>query len=208
MNDVVNGSSTNENQSEKLIRLLEEQLAHTNQQNQELTKQIESLTQQLQHLTKLLYGSKTEKSKYNAPDGQGSLKVFEHLSPSKRRKKRQKFALPIVRNFLDCVEKSSFYGKNALAKAAEYSLNRANELKAFLKDGRIEIDNNPAKNAIRPNLIGRKNWLFSVSEAGAKTTATCLSIAETAKANGVDFYRYLLKLLTDLKFLDIYIQKF
>jgi len=80
VNDVANVSSKNENQSEKLIRLLEEQLTHTNQQNKELSKkldqslkQIESLTQQLQHLTKLLYGSKTEKTKYNTPDGQVSL---------------------------------------------------------------------------------------------------------------------------------------
>ena len=87
---------------------------------------------------------------------------------------------------------------------SEYTLNRANGLKAFLKDGRIEIDNNPAENAIRPNVMGRKNWLFSVSEAGAKANAICLSIAETAKANGVDFYRYLLKLLTDFPNLDIY----
>ena len=47
-------------------------------------------------------------------------------------------------------------------------------------------------------MVGRKNWLHSVSEAGAKANAICLSIAETAKANGVDFYQYLLKLLTDL----------
>jgi transposase len=73
VNDVANDSSTNEKHYERLIRLLEEQLAHTNQHNQELTKQIESLTQQVRHLTKLLYGSKTEKSKYNAPDGQASL---------------------------------------------------------------------------------------------------------------------------------------
>jgi hypothetical protein len=72
VNDVGNVSSTNDNQSEKLIRILEEQLAHSNQQNQKLSKQIETLTQQLQHLTKLLYGSKTEQSKYNAPDGQKS----------------------------------------------------------------------------------------------------------------------------------------
>ncbi|WP_162491219.1 transposase domain-containing protein, partial [Bacillus kwashiorkori] len=58
--------------------------------------------------------------------------------------------------------------------------------------------------AIRPNVIGRKNWLFSVSEAGAKANAICLSIAETAKANGVDFYRYLVKLLKDLPNLDIH----
>ncbi|MGJ7920932.1 IS66 family transposase [Neobacillus sp. LXY-4] len=129
---------------------------------------------------------------------------FKHLSPSKRRKKRQKYSKPIVEEFLDWVEKSPFYGKNALAKAAEYTLNRANGLKAFLMDGRIEIDNNPAENAIRPSVVGRKNWLHSVSEAGAKANAICLSIAETAKANGIDFYQYLLKLLTDLPNLDIH----
>ncbi|MCM3053730.1 transposase domain-containing protein [Caldibacillus thermoamylovorans] len=57
---------------------------------------------------------------------------------------------------------------------------------------------------MRPNVIGRKNWLFSVSEAGAKANAICLSIAETAKANGVDFYQYLVKLLRDLPNLDIH----
>ena len=123
---------------------------------------------------------------------------FKQLSPSKRRKKRQTYSKPIVDKFFEWVETSPFYGKNALAKAAEYTLNRANGLKAFLNDGRIEIDNNPAENAIRPNVLGRKNWLFSVSEAGAKANAICLSIAETAKSNGIDFYEYLKKLLTDL----------
>lgn len=69
---------------------------------------------------------------------------FIHLSPSKRRKKRQKYSKPIVDKFLEWVKISPFYGKNALAKAAEYTLNRANGLKKFLNDGRIEIDNNPA----------------------------------------------------------------
>ena len=73
VNDMVKASSMNENQNEKIIRLLEEQLAHSNQQNKELSKQIEALTDQVRHLTKLLYGSKTEKTKYNAPDGQGTL---------------------------------------------------------------------------------------------------------------------------------------
>ncbi|MFD4492231.1 transposase [Lysinibacillus fusiformis] len=76
-------------------------------------------------------------------------------------------------------------------------------LKAFLFDCRIEMDNNPAENAIRPNVIGRKNWLFSVSEAGVKANAICLSLAETAKTNGIDFYQYLVKLLTELPNLPI-----
>nr|WP_279665432.1 IS66 family transposase [Ectobacillus ponti] len=129
---------------------------------------------------------------------------FRSLSPSKRRKQRQKHSKPIVEKFLAWVETSPFFGKSALAKAADYTLNRVNGLKAFLYDGRIEIDNNPAENAIRPNVIGRKNWLFSVSEAGAKANAICLSLAETAKANGVDFYQYLVKVLTELPNLDIY----
>lgn len=86
---------------------------------------------------------------------------FKHLSPSKRRKKRQKYSKPIVDKFLKWVETSPFYGKNALAKAAEYTLNRANGLKEFLNDGRIEIDNNPAENAIRPSVVGR-NYVQSL----------------------------------------------
>ncbi|XAU98433.1 transposase [Caldifermentibacillus hisashii] len=70
---MVNASSNNQNQNEKLIRLLKEQLAHSNQQNEALSKQIKSLTEQVRYLTKLLYGSKTEKSKYNTLDGQISL---------------------------------------------------------------------------------------------------------------------------------------
>lgn len=55
-------------------------------------------------------------------------------------------------------------------------------------------------------MIGRKNWLFPVSEAGAKANAICLSLAETAKANGIDFYQYLVKLLTELPNLPIHQQ--
>ncbi|KRG16801.1 hypothetical protein ACA29_03300, partial [Lederbergia galactosidilytica] len=56
-------------QSEKIIRFIGRTISCcANQQNQELTKQIESLTHQTVLLTKLLYGSKTEKSKYNTPD--------------------------------------------------------------------------------------------------------------------------------------------
>ncbi|WP_241774638.1 MULTISPECIES: transposase [Lysinibacillus] len=112
----------------------------------------------------------------------------------------------VIRKFFNWLEKSQFFGKNALATATEYTLNRRNELKAFLYNGQIEIDNNPAKNAILPTVIGRKNWLFSVSEAGAKANAICLSLAETAKANGIDIYKYLVKLLTDLPNLAIHQQ--
>lgn len=131
---------------------------------------------------------------------------IKHLLPEERQQVRQKESKPLVDDFFAWIERSPFFGKNALAKAAEYTLGRADGLKAFLNDGHLEIDNNPAENAIRPNVIGRKNWLFSVSEAGAKANAICLSLAETVKANGIDFYRYLVKLLTELPTLPIHQQ--
>lgn len=123
---------------------------------------------------------------------------FKGLPPKQRQKMRWKHARKIIRKFFGWLEKSPFFGKNALATATEYTLNRKEQLKVFLYNGHIEIDNNPAENAIRPSVIGRKNWLFSVSEAGARANAICLSLAETAKANGIDFYQYLVKLFTDL----------
>ncbi|WP_235802096.1 IS66 family transposase [Ureibacillus massiliensis] len=128
------------------------------------------------------------------------------LSPEERLEVRQQESKPIVDEFFAWIDSSPFFGKNALAKAAEYTLSRATGLKAFLDNGHLEIDNNPAENAIRPNVIGRKNWLFSVSEAGANANAICLSLAETAKANGIDFYQYLVKLMTELPTLPIHQQ--
>ena len=131
---------------------------------------------------------------------------IKHLSPEERVQIRQQEAKPIVDEFFEWIDRSPFFGKNAIAKAAEYTLSRKAALRVFLEDGNVAIDNNPAENAIRPNVIGRKNWLFSVSEAGAQANAICLSLAETAKANGIDFYQYLVKLLTELPNLPIHQQ--
>lgn len=131
---------------------------------------------------------------------------IKHLSPEQRVHIRQQKSKPIIDEFFDWIDRSPFFGKNAIAKAAEYTLSRKVALRVFLENGDVAIDNNPAENAIRPNVIGRKNWLFSVSEAGAQANAICLSLAETAKANGIDFYQYLVKLLTELPNLPIHQQ--
>ena len=61
----------------------------------------------------------------------------------------------------------------------------------YLDDGRLEIDNDLAENAIRPFVIGRRNWLFSNSVAGVKASANLYSLIESAKANGLEPYVYL-----------------
>jgi transposase len=52
-------------------------------------------------------------------------------------------------------------------------------------------DTNAVENAIRPFVVGRKNWLFSGSVAGAHASAGLYSLIETAKANGHEPYAYL-----------------
>jgi hypothetical protein len=61
----------------------------------------------------------------------------------------------------------------------------------FLERGDIPLDNNPSENAIRPFVVGRKNWLFSDTVGGAKASANLYSLIETAKACGVEPYQYL-----------------
>ena len=68
----------------------------------------------------------------------------------------------------------------------------------YLNDGRLEIDNNGAENAIRPFVVGRKNWLFSNSVKGVKASANLYSLIETAKANGLEPYAYLRYLFAEL----------
>ncbi|MGE7944498.1 hypothetical protein ACQKNB_20780 [Lysinibacillus xylanilyticus] len=50
----------------------------------------------------------------------------------------------------------------------------------------------------KPNVISHKNWIFSVNEVGTKMNVICLSLAETANTNGIDFYQYLVRLMTEL----------
>ena len=85
-----------------------------------------------------------------------------------------------------------------MGEAINYTLNLWNKLIVYLEDGRLPIDNNLVENAIRPFVIGRKNWLFSYSENGANSSAALYSLIETAKANAKDPYKYLKELFEKL----------
>jgi len=66
-----------------------------------------------------------------------------------------------------------------------------NKLIVYIEDGRLRPDNNRVENAIRPFVVGRKNWLFAGSPDGARASATFFSLIETARANGLEPYDYL-----------------
>ena len=86
----------------------------------------------------------------------------------------------------------------ATGKALYYLNEQWPKLIRYLEDGRLEIDNNRVENAIRPFVVGRKNWLFSDSVKGVKASANLYSLIETAKANGLEPYAFLRYVFTEL----------
>ncbi len=126
---------------------------------------------------------------------------LKDVVPEERFKVRLEKSRPIVDDFFAWV-KDLCPGNDQLKAAKVYAINQEKYLRRFLEDGRIPITNNPAENAIRPFVIGRKNFLFCVSEAGARATANAYSLAETAKANGLDVQKYFEYILTQMPLKD------
>lgn len=104
---------------------------------------------------------------------------------------------PLLADLKDWLEATiSRIPKDSLTyKAIYYSLNQWETLVGYCGHGAVNISNALAENAIRPFAVGRRNWLFSDTPRGAHANATCYSLIETAKANGVEPYRYLRHLL-------------
>lgn len=127
-------------------------------------------------------------------------KQARKLTPEERHAHRQRHALPILdalRTWLDDAL-PQVPPTSATGKALNYLHNEWDKLIRYLDDGRLAIDNNAAENAIRPFVVGRKNWLFSHSVKGVKASANLYSLIETAKANGLEPYAYLRRVFTEL----------
>lgn len=91
-------------------------------------------------------------------------------------------------------------GRSDLAAAIRYALVRWTELTRYRDDGRLTINNNAAERAIRPLVLGRKNWLFAGSDAGGTRAAAVASLIETARINGIDpetYLRHVLGIIAD-----------
>ena len=122
---------------------------------------------------------------------------LEDLTDAERRKRRQLLSKPIVDAYYAWLD-TIFKPAGKLKKAITYSLNQREFLCAFLDHGEIEISNNQVENAIRPIVVGRKNWLFCDTQAGANASVIVFTVLETAKANSLNPEAYLNHLLTVL----------
>ena len=113
---------------------------------------------------------------------------------------RQTLSKPILDQLKQWLEKHqpNLVGNSKLIDAANYMANQWAKLMMYVNDGRLRIDNNRAERAIKPFVIGRKNWLFSQTATGANASAILYSIIETAKANGLVPYDYITACLNEL----------
>jgi len=89
-------------------------------------------------------------------------------------------------------------GKLELAKAFRYTITRREALTRFVTDGRLEVDNNVAENAMRGIALGRKNYLFCGSDSGGERAAAIYTLVTTAKLNGLNPETYLRDILAKI----------
>lgn len=158
---------------------------------------------------------KGKKMDYTLPAVQGAMyidKLF-HLEKEIKKKHKNDFdaikaarlekEMPVLEGFWAWFEKQHPAQGTRMDKAITYIKNRRSDMMTYLEDGRCSFCNNLSEIEIKPVALGRKNYLFSDTVAGADASATIYSLVETAKANGLNMYHYLWYLLEKLPGTDL-----
>ena len=114
-------------------------------------------------------------------------------SEAEKYRKRQALSVPLLNEFKVWLEKNvTKVMKGSQTRIAmEYTLNQWESLVGYCDHGFLKISNAKAENAIRPFAVGRRAWLFADTAQGARASATCYSLIETAKANQLEPYAYI-----------------
>jgi len=125
---------------------------------------------------------------------------YRQSTDADRLQARQSRSLPLldeIRTWLDD-HLDKVLPSHKLGQAIAYMDKQWLRLRKYVERGDLPIDNNPAENAIRPFVVGRKAWLFSDTPAGAHASAVIYSLVETAKGCGLEPYAWLLHVLNRL----------
>jgi len=122
------------------------------------------------------------------------------FAPAAERVEHRRETAPLLDKFFDWAKGTvgKLSGKLELAKAFRYTIDRREALTRFVTDGRLEVDNNVAENAMRGIALGRKNYLFCGSDAGGERAASIYTLVATAKLNGLNPEAYLRDILAKI----------
>jgi transposase len=125
---------------------------------------------------------------------------YRNFTPERRKQQRDLEIAPSMLALKEWCEQNILKvpKSSELGNALHYFINQYDELTAFLKDGRYEIDNGWVERTIRKFAIGRNNWLFCDTVEGANASAMFYSLVITAKLNSKDPFKVLTEIFTQL----------
>lgn len=129
---------------------------------------------------------------------------WNEVAPEERYRKRLDQLKPDLDAFFAWVETESQLAlpKSKYGQAIEYTRNQREKVMRVLEDGRLELDNSLAERAVKPFVIGRKNWIFANTAGGADASCILYSIVESAKLNGLipfEYLKYILEIMPTMK---------
>lgn len=127
---------------------------------------------------------------------------LKYKNPEDIQKARLELETPVLTGFWSWFENLKPQKNSKLDRAKTYIQNRQKYLQVYLEDGRCSFSNNLSEIEMKAFVVGRKNWLFADTPAGADASALMYSVVETAKANDINVYHYLTFLLEKLPYLD------
>jgi len=151
---------------------------------------------------KFFEASKVSKKATTAEEGIKNIKALyrietdlraQNLTDSVFLEKRKELCVPVLEAFKKWLEEQNtlVLPSSLTGNAIAYTLKQWSRLIAYLETPFLTPDNNASENAIRPFVLGRKNWLFSGSPDGAKSSCFMYSLIETAKQNELNPLEYL-----------------
>jgi transposase len=129
-----------------------------------------------------------------------AIEDLARFAPAAERVEHRRETAPLLDKFFDWAKATvgKLSGKLELAKAFRYTIDRREALTRFVTDGRLEVDNNVAENAMRGIALGRKNYLFCGSDSGGERAASIYTLVTSAKLNGLNPETYLRDILTKI----------
>lgn len=126
----------------------------------------------------------------------------QRAGPQLRHASRASQSQPIVKRIERAILRLKASGRylpqSLLGQAMQYALGQWTTLEIYLKDGRLELDNNLVENAIRPTALGKKNWLFIGDADAGQRSAIIYTIIENCRRRHIDPFTYLRDVLTRL----------